>query len=603
MSWATIADISWNARSASWEGRLQEWNGSAASNTFKMDKPRLRRGQGDKETLAPILESVLRVRLKDTDRFLHSKLQNTDFEDLRLLVRKGGSDWGSYLLFKKDGGDEIVYDNPTLKLRFEGGMRRLRKLTWDVKGRYTLLRVLTHILSETRAELPVRTYMRWQTANTDLTSRGESQAIQIPSEDIARNKTVTDYFDALRELCVAFNLQVVQYDGAWHILQRSYRNEEMSWEERDTSGTETAGTFDPRLTQAQASLLEYGGDFPQGRSRDPVPAVRQRFVYSKQTFANADFADTYTDLDGNTKLDRWRAENVTISGDGHPVLDEGIDATTPDVLEQSEDRIFERESPSDRDIATVSAEIVITTQATPDGSEQVNVPYLAVIRRRKHDGAIAEEYWDTSGWLSSPVYLTANLLSVPSSGTTEHVLTFDGLPTIEFGRARADRWELLVKGVTQRDPDGDGYDEVQSIEFRSIELDLSKNTSTPDGETFYVGSADADLKREVALGAWDVDSQVAGMVQYWTGSGWDKSEEWKYDPAESPGGKLGRKSVLEMEAQLNHDLSEVTGAVSYDGASIIDSPEINGLRYVPIHSDEILTHKRRKMTFVEHKVQ
>jgi hypothetical protein len=598
MSWATLSDISWTARGASWEALFQEWNGSAASGTFQMSAPRLRRGQEDKETVAPILESILRVKVKDSSRTIHDKLQATDYENLRLLIKKGGSEWGSYIAYKKDGGEQIVYDDPTLKLRFEGGLRRLKKLTWDARGRHELLRTLAHILSETRAKFPVRVYAEWRSTNSDLSSRGESQAFRVDTADLAGHKNVTDYFDVLRELCVSFNLQVVQYAGAWHVLQRSFRNRTMSYEERRVGGTEQQGTFDPRVTQSETKLLSWQGDYPEGTNREPIPAIRRKGTYSQQEFLNVYFTDTYTDLNGTQRWDGWAdSANVAKSSTGNPVLNNGVYSGSFDYIEQSFDRVYQ-----ENDVADLILQVTITTLGTPDSPEQVDVPVLEIVRRQKHDGTLKREWWtDARGWTTSQHYFTITVET--TSSTEDQTFLLENIPDIDWEAPshNIDNFELLLRCVMAEDPDSDGDDEVKKVEFERVDTSLTKDAQGPSGETFYVGSADAELRRETATGGWDRDNQACGQVWYWNGSEWDKSENWKFSSALSRDNSLGRMGALELERQLNHDLAEVSAAVRHDGCSPIESPLIDGVRYVPTHTDEVLTRERRYMEFVEYK--
>lgn len=609
MSWATISSIPWSARGADWTANLQEWNGTAASNTFKMDKPRLRRGQEDKETVAPIIESILRVRVKDTSRFLHNKLQSTDYENLRLLIQKGGNDWGSYILYKKDGGDQIVYDNPVLKLRFEGGLRRLKRPEWDLNGRETLLRTLAHILAETRAQLPVRVYTQWATSNTDLTNRGESQALQVPVSDLDGTQSAPSYYDALMNVLQAFNLQIIQYEGRWHVMQRLYRAQSMTWEERTMGGTESTGTFDPLITESQSQLKEWEDKYPEGMNRSAVSGLHRRFEYARQSFQNVAFTETYTDLSGNTRFVGWWDNGKwSFSSGNNPVISasDGQSTSDPGFIEQPLDHVFERPATGDPDeveILRIQVDITTRTPASGGGGT-INVGILEFIARQKHDTTLQNQYWNpVVGWQTGETYIEAEDIPIPTGGgtqtTSKDIIT---IPPINPPSASIDRWECIVRCICDDDPDNDTENEVVSIEFKQVSVEMKKSASSVSGEGFYAGSQDADRTINVTIGGWDRDNQAAGMVRYWNGSEWRKSNNFEYEPG-SPARQLGRAATDGLEHQLNHDLAEVQGAVSPDGASIIDSPEIGGVRYIPSHTDEILTHERRYMEFIEHKNQ
>lgn len=609
MSWASLSSISWSARASSWTAKFQEWNGTAGSRTLRIDKPRLRRGQEDKETLAPILESILRVRVKDDSRFIHNKLQTTDYENFRLLIQKGGSDWGSYVLFKKDGGDQIAYDNPILKLRFEGGLRRLKKQGWGEEFRLELLRIFQIILSETRAQFPVRVYMRWANQGSNLSSKGHSQAIQLPAGDLARDIQGESYFDVLKELLISFNLQIVQYAGKWHIMQRVYRNQSMTWEQRTMGGSESTGTFDPRTTQSKSKLSEWEDKFPQGRNREDIPSIKQKLQYQKEGFSNAFFTDTYQH-DNDTYFKHWWTNPTSIpkfiitGPSNKPAIEanDGLTTANPGFLEQSHDQPFTNSAKVNvsADVASLSLEAIIVTKANSSNSTSVVPRVFELIARKKVDGTLTKWWWDDpNGWEQVQKYIKSQSVPVPSTGTTRTTVNFNNLPNIPAPPSNT-RWELLIRCVCDNDPDRDGTDEVDQVEFFEVDVSLQKNSNSPSGEIFHVGSEDnAEVTRSTTIGAWDLENQVSGVVRYWNGSEWDKGLDWTRDGNSFR--EQNREAVLGIESQINHDLAELEGAVANDGVSVIESPKVDGVRYIPSHTDEILTHERRYMEFVEYK--
>lgn len=490
MAFAVFSDLSFDLYGNSWTAEVALDGGSSASNTFRLLFARRQVGSERMNPLNPFLSTRVRTSVHDEGRTIHDKIINNSKEDLRLTLKKNSTIWFRGLLREVNGGDKIRLSNPKLQLVWQDGLQTLRNKNWTEKGRVELLDLFHYILTDnTKTDLPTRVALAFNDTEAD-TSNGRSRALQHALD----RQRVDTFYEALSQALRYYNCQVVQEDGKWYVLQRSYRDssQSYSWEQKDSGGTITSGTTDPTVSISDSDWWE-SDKHSVRRSIVRAQGWELDYQYSRRGWVNPDFSeDRAHSLTGNTEPLGWVLKNAITFDDGNDQLK--ITPGTDEYAEQIwETIILNKSSTLDRFDVRIKGEVdILDTNETV--TIQVDVVRVIAV---KPDTA-SKQYRNNSGWTGSADNLSVTVQQSDNGTVTR---SFDQTFDISAPGSSPSEWIIKIQPRTGgTDPDSDSNDEVSEVRIERAEI-LNYEKVTPEGYSLppgirYLTDKQADRESE-----------------------------------------------------------------------------------------------------------
>lgn len=614
MSFATFASLDFTARGESWTADIELWNGTSASNTFQLLSGSRRVGDPRMNPLNPFLASVLHTKIFDKDRLIHDKILNNDLSDIRITIKKGGTIWHRGVLTDVRGGEAIRMDSPELRLVWSSGLPCLKESALDEQGRDTLLEGCFQFVDTCSMDLPLRMAIAWAHGDTNTSNRRRSTSWQIQYEHQLRNGSK---WEALSQLLREYNMQILQEDGKWRALHRSYRTGTYDWEQRETGGSTSTGSRDPLVTLTDSDWRSKNDNEPVRRETVRATSWEQTYELGGTDWLNDDFTSASTDIDGNTVPEGWRLHgSLTTFDEANDDVEvfsgEGIDTSDPAFVEQIWSKVIVEDSvdnTADSFTLRVKGEIDINDT---NETGTVTVPVAEVAAKVADPDSVVYGN-EAANWTSSKQYVKTTV-NESDSGTATRTfdtsVTFDA-PSLSAG---VNETYIRLRLVTQADPDGDGNNEVNSTRFqianiRTLRRKTAQEHRPADRATYSYVSAGGNQSERSRIGPAKQPSQLepetsnphCGLRYYDSGNGRFEllDEEAVSHATLSISDALDVVRLEDKYAQQSTKLFRIRGILPTSALNARDTAKYAGRKWVPTYIKEWIRKENMEVALTE----